>query len=191
VVVGCKYFLPVPECFFYPERNEGSCSDLLSPFERSVAKLLRSNTSQVSETPLVPTNSDPHGSNQKMPMTRFLILASLAVLISCESKDLGCPNRHDTTCGVSDPVIEIAWVADWKTQADADCDEVCRTSIVRGKYKRQVVFFTFVGGPLCDTFFQAELFNCCGESLKYYDFNDFQEFDAEVTDRTTLYTCTP
>jgi hypothetical protein len=124
-------------------------------------------------------------------MTKSLILASLALLISCESKDLGCADSHAENCGLSDPLTELAWLGDWKTQADADCNEVCRTSIVRGKYKGQVVFFTSIGGPLCDTFFEAELFDCCGESLKYYDFNDFQEFDAEVTDRTILYTCTP
>ena len=123
-------------------------------------------------------------------MKVFLIL-SLAVLISCESKDLGCSNSRKANCGVSDPLTEIVWLGDWKNQADAECDEVCRTSIVRGKYKGQVVFFTSIGGPLCDTFFQAEILNCCGEALKNYGSNDFQEFDAEVSERTILYTCTP
>ena len=126
-----------------------------------------------------------------MSIRKFSTLTALVLFSSCENKDLACMNAEKSNCGFSDPLIEIAFLRDWKTQADADCNEVCRTSIVQGKYKGQVVFFTSIGGPLCDPIFQADLFDCCGDKVKTYGYNDFQKFDAEVTERTILYTCTP
>ncbi len=118
-----------------------------------------------------------------------LIVIAVLVSYSCkEDQDKTTDMKPDTICEVNNPLTQLNWLALLKEQLDGNC--VCEQSIFQAKYQNQVVFYSEITDPVCDYIFNVSIFNCQGQVVKNYDYDQFEEFNKEVIDRSKIYSCT-
>ena len=111
----------------------------------------------------------------------IIILFLFTGLISCDSKEETAP-----TCEFTDPLEDLAWLKEHK-ESLKDCD--IQISIFQASYKNQTVFYSLITDPLANSVFGAALWNCEGEIVRTFDYNERDEFNELVTNTIVLYRC--
>lgn len=114
---------------------------------------------------------------------KFLPLVVTLALFSCN--DLNNDTEGTNACTADDP-MEISWIKDLQNTL-TDC--TCEISVIRGTYDGQTVFFTALTDPLCDGIDTPTLYDCNGDIVRTFTWDDYQEFYSEVTRDEVLYRC--
>lgn len=112
-----------------------------------------------------------------------LFKISLVFLIIC-----GCTKTHEgvtNACGQIDP-LSIEWVNQLK-KSITNCE--CYTSILKAKYKGEIVFFIGVTDGLCNSLDLPTLYNCEGKEIKRFQNGDEKEVMNDVVNRERIFTC--
>ena len=76
-------------------------------------------------------------------------------------------------------------------QEPCNANEICKTYVNVGIYKGGTVYYSGMGGALCDTNFFIALLDANGEIVKEYGetSDDMKSFYKEVTFIETIYRC--
>ncbi len=117
----------------------------------------------------------------KIITAAFLILLSV---LSCKD------DKEETTgtvCGVEDPLTDLEWLS--RHVPECDNNLICQTSILQGIYQNETVFFFGYDGPLCDPAIHIKLYNCQGELIKEYFWEDIEAYENEVDSVKMLFSC--
>jgi hypothetical protein len=85
------------------------------------------------------------------------------------------------------PVGKEQWFKDLQTPCEPN--DVCKTSIARGTYQDETVYFVLFYGEHCDNFGTSWLYNSNGEIVKEYDTTNEFEFYSDVTDFEIIWSC--
>jgi len=112
------------------------------------------------------------------------LLYALVIAISLSS----CDNKEDTIrhCDYSDPLEDLEWLKEFK-ETLTDCD--IQISIFQASYNKQTVFFSMITDPLVNSVFGAILWNCEGDVVRSFDYDESEKFQELVTDMVVLYRC--
>jgi hypothetical protein len=113
-------------------------------------------------------------------MKNTFALFLVVFLASCTCED-DSPTAN--ACTSNDPVNEIPWVSALKNSID-NC--TCTTSVMKGTYQSQNVFFVLMNDPLCNGGGSMVLYNCAGDVLTTIDVSDFTDL---VKIDSILYSC--
>jgi hypothetical protein len=114
-------------------------------------------------------------------MKQFILLLFCLTCLTC------CDNEDSIpTCEFSDPLEELSWLKEYKESLQ-DCQT--ETSIFQASYKGHVVFYTALTDPLINSAFAIGLWNCEGEIIKTYEYDEREEFHNEVSNIVLLYRC--
>jgi len=113
-------------------------------------------------------------------MKNIFPLFLVAFLISCTCDD-DLPTAN--ACTSDDPINEIPWVSDLKNSID-NC--TCTTSVMKGTYGFQTVFFVLMNDPRCNSGGSMVLYNCAGDPVRTIDVSDFTNL---VKIDSILYSC--
>ena len=111
-------------------------------------------------------------------MSAFL-LVSLLMANCSDEKD--CSNA----CNCDNPLKKFTWLQDLKNTIT---DGVCEVSLLQGTYNGQTIFYIQMTDPFCEAIDTPTLYNCDGELVRIFTFEDHQDFYTEVTMTKTLYT---
>ncbi len=97
-------------------------------------------------------------------------------LFSCNDKD---DLKHKTSCGNSTYIEDQEWFQ--KTMEECSAESVCKLSVHKGIYRDDTVYYTGLGGPLCDPIFHVVLLDCQGDTIREYNWEDKDAFEKEFT----------
>src|SRR5688572_4181254 len=100
-------------------------------------------------------------------MKNIFPLILLAFLVSCNCND-DLPTA--SACTSADPINEIPWVSSLKNSIHK-C--TCTTSVMKGKYGFQTVFFVLMNDPWCNSGGSMVLYNCAGDPVATIDVSNF------------------
>ena len=114
-------------------------------------------------------------------MKNLFILIFAATLFSCNCEDDDDPAIN--ACISSDAINEIPWLINLKNSID-NCS--CQTSVMKGTYGLQTVYFVLMNDPLCNGIGTIDLFNCKGEPVGTIELAEFAE-QGKID--TVLYSC--
>jgi hypothetical protein len=116
-------------------------------------------------------------------MKRFLfLLLCLTALISCDHED----DESIPSCEFSDPIEDLAWLKEYK-ETLSDCS--IQISIFQANYKKHVVFYSRITDPLANSVFGVALWDCEGNIIKIFKYDQREEFNKLVTNGVVLYRC--
>jgi hypothetical protein len=101
----------------------------------------------------------------------------------------GCDeNEYEATnaCVSEDP-MSVEWVQELKKSL-TNC--VCETSIIKGKYLDETVFYVAVTDPVCNSVFAPTLYDCSGTIIKKFIVNS-KDYDNvnKIVAGEILYRC--
>ena len=111
----------------------------------------------------------------------FFILFLFIGLACCNKKD-----KPFSTCEFSDPLEDLAWLKEFK-ETLTDCD--IEISIFQAIYNNDIVYYTAITDPRVNSVFGITLWNCEGDIVRIFDYDEADKFHNLVTDRTVLYRC--
>jgi hypothetical protein len=117
-----------------------------------------------------------------MRILAFFLLSALA--ISCnDDKEL-----ESNECSSLTSIEAVPWMLELQ-ETITNCS--CKTSIIKGTYHSQTVFFVVMNDELCNGINSPTLFNCKGEEVKSFTSSaaDQEDFYDEVSWDLTLYSC--
>ncbi|MBI9059051.1 MAG: hypothetical protein JEZ01_14900 [Labilibaculum sp.] len=115
-------------------------------------------------------------------MKKLIIILFIFIgLSSCNSKEETIP-----TCEFTEPLEDLAWLKEYK-ESLKDCS--IQISIFQASYKKQTVFYSAVTDPLANSIFSASLWNCEGEIIITFDYNEREKFNELVTNTIVLHRC--
>lgn len=114
---------------------------------------------------------------------RLAFFAAIAILLFC------CDNDSDVAanaCASQDP-MELEWIQELKNSI-TNC--TCETSIVRGKYLDETVFYVMITDPLCSAVFAPTLYDCSGTIVKKFSIYGKDHDDVnKIVFEEVLYRC--
>jgi len=113
-------------------------------------------------------------------------ILSISLLCSC-GKDEGPDKMEVEQCGVSNPMVDLAWLSDQESNCFADID--CKSYFYTAVYDNKQIFYNELSGSFCDPIFNIILYNCDGQQVKQYGENEKTQFNTEVTEVDLLAIC--
>lgn len=116
-----------------------------------------------------------------MKILIYYALIATFFLLSCNKKE-----NSPSDCKIENPLIELNWLNDLKNSL-TNC--TCQISIMQAEYNGTTVFYTIMNDPVCDAVQDIKLYDCNGNVVKEYRYNEFDVFAKEVTNQHSIYSC--
>ena len=113
---------------------------------------------------------------------KIAILFFLMIISGCRREEI-----NSTECNPENP-LKMQWMTDWVRDLQ-HC--VCTISIFQAEYHNETVFWPLMTDPLCQSVIEnVPVYNCLGdEILTLNNYEDWLEFNTEVTNRKIIYAC--
>lgn len=116
-------------------------------------------------------------------MRLCFLLIPIGFLFACENDG----SSVQDACVSRDPMEEVEWLIELKNSL-TNC--TCETSIIRGKYLDETVFYVAITDPACLSIFAPTLYDCSGKIVRKFndtgkDQDDLQKLHLEEV----LYRC--
>jgi len=111
----------------------------------------------------------------------FYILFIFIGLICCDKKE-----ESLSQCETSEPLKELSWLKEFKGTL-TNCQ--IEISIFQAIYNNEVVFYTFITDPRVISVFGVTLWDCEGDIVREFDYDEAGIFHELVTKREVLYRC--
>jgi len=117
-------------------------------------------------------------------MRIFVLLVMIFLMVSCDDDQ----NTDTKECAWIGSADEVQWYAALK-ESITNC--TCETSIIKGTYYHQTVFWIAITDPLCNSVNTPTLYNCEGKAIRTFTLSvtDQQEFWDKVKLDSVLYRC--